>query len=137
MILTILVVLAFVLGWSLCRAAKRVPPALALLLLLSAAPCAAQSKVSVSLGIYTTLSVVDLSQTQRALGTGRYIEANPAMAWATKPESMAIVKVAGTAAVVACILKVRKSHPKAALALALTSVAIQGAVVIHNGRTVR
>ena len=132
------VVFAYVFGWSLCRAgAKRVPPVLALLLLLLAAPCAAQSKVSVGLAAYVSLSAVDLAQTQRALGTGRYREANPAMAWATKPEAMAVVKVAGTAAVVTAALKLRKSHPKAALALAVGACVVQGAVVAHNARTIR
>ena len=110
----------------------------ALLVLLIAAPCAAQDRVTaVALGAYASLSAVDLAQTQWALGTGRFREANPSMAWATKPETMALLKVGSAAAIATMAWKIRKRKPKTALALAVGAAVIQGAVVIHNYRTVR
>jgi hypothetical protein len=81
-----------------------------------------------------TLQALDTHSTFRALDSG-HVESNPLMRWSTQhPLALVSMKASATAATIYVAEKIRKKHPKRALAFITAVNAAYALVVFHNYR---
>jgi hypothetical protein len=81
-----------------------------------------------------TLQALDTHSTFRALDSG-HVESNPLMRWSTQhPVALVSLKASATAATIYVAEKIRKKHPKRALAFITAVNAAYALVVVHNYR---
>ncbi len=80
-------------------------------------------------------SMVDYGVTMYGIADDQFREANPLLQWAERrPVAMGVTKGLVLAGTTAAILKLRKSHPKWALATAIGVTALNGYVAVRNAR---
>jgi hypothetical protein len=85
-------------------------------------------------GGFVTLQALDAHSTFRALDNG-HSEQNPVMRWTTShPVAFVVMKSAATAGTVYFAEKIRKKHPKGAVAFITAVNAAYAVVVLHNYR---
>lgn len=83
-------------------------------------------------GGFVTLQVLDAHSTFRALDAG-LVEQNPIMRWSTAhPAAFVSMKAAATAGTIFFAEKIRKQHPKGAIAFISAVNAAYAFVVMHN-----
>lgn len=91
-----------------------------------------------ALGSYLAFSVLDAQQTGSCLSAGRCRETNPLLKpFAGKPSALVTAKLAANSGVAYGIWRLRKTHPKAALVLAITAAGFQAAVITSNAKQAR
>jgi len=117
-------------------------PTVALALVLAQTPAPPREHhegwLHAAIAAHVVAQFADISTTQFALGTGRYREANPVLRPIMGgPIRMAIIK--GTYATVTSygLLKLHKTRPKTAFALAVLSTVATSYVAARNVRVVR
>jgi hypothetical protein len=89
--------------------------------------------------LYASLGVVqglDFDSTLKALDTGRFREVNPLLR-SGSPTLMLAVKAGTTASIILASERLRKRHPKLAVALLIGVNAAYATVVMHNYSSVR
>lgn len=85
-------------------------------------------------GGFVTLQALDAHSTFRALDAG-HVEQNPIMRWSTsRPVAFISMKAAATAGTVFFAEKIRKKHPKGAIAFITAVNAAYAIIVTHNYR---
>lgn len=95
-------------------------------------------RLTVTLGGYMALAGVDAGMTASCLAAHRCREKNPVLApLAGRPAALATVKLAASAGLATGIWRLGKSHPRAAFLAGVAAVAVQGAVVAANARSLR
>lgn len=98
-------------------------------------PVRPSALLGAALGSYLTFSVIDAKQTGSCLSAGTCREQNALLKpFAGHPSGLVAVKLAGNSAVAYGIWKLRRRHPKAALALGIAAAGFQAAVVSVNYR---
>jgi len=83
-------------------------------------------------GGFITLQALDTHSTLRAIDAG-HVEQNPVMRWSTShPAAFISMKAAATAGTVYFAEKIRKKHPKGAVAFITAINAAYALIVVHN-----
>jgi hypothetical protein len=90
----------------------------------------------VSYGTFAALQGLDASTTLRAVSLGA-VEKNPVMRWSVDhPPAMFLMKAVTTAGTIALVERVRRDHPKRAMAIMIAVNLASSALVIHNYRVI-
>jgi hypothetical protein len=87
----------------------------------------------VGISVHVGMQMLDYGTTMFAMGTGRFIEANPAMKWAAKdPLKMGVAKAVVAVGSSLLLAKGAQNHPKVTCAASLGMSAIAGYAVHSN-----
>ena len=105
---------------------------------LWASPASAQDRpaFTVTNVALVSLAAVDLAQSIPCVQSGACREANPLYRHASASVFVAI-KAASVGTITAAAWKLRTRRPKTAWAILIAATVAQGAVVVHNTRTLR